>query len=45
MPNLRNADRRSVDPRRESRKQADDALDTILLAAAIILVTVLFTLT
>ena len=45
MPNLRNAERWSVDPRQESRKRlANDALDIVLLAAAVLLTTALVTL-
>ena len=45
MLSLRNAERGSVDPRSESRKQlADDALDIVLLAAAVLLTLALVTL-
>ena len=45
MPNTRSAERWSVDPRQESRKQlANDALDIVLLAAAGLLTMALVTL-
>jgi hypothetical protein len=45
MPNARNAERWSVNPRHESRKQlVNDALDIVLLAAVALLTMALVTL-